>query len=385
MRIIRWSVLLFDVIGLVYLIGQSEGNGKNFTIVLDAGHGGEDPGCIGLKGTYEKNVALKVVLYLGKFLSDSLPVKVLYTRDKDTFITLYSRAEYANKNKANLFISIHCNSACYNKNGIKTCNTEADGMEIYVLGLHKTKANLEVAMRENSVILMEKNYQQVYDNFDPTREEHYIIISLKQNINLHQSISLAEHIVKSIEKNKIRGVKQAGFWVLYKVAMPSILIELDFLTNPTVEEKFNDSSYLQMLSYQIFKGIKSYLDVISKRQQVIAVNNPVNETNGDNLFKKFPDSGLYYSVQVLATLNKAHSPLNIAITQLPIFEMYNNGIYKYSLGLAYSYKDAVALRDSLKNVGFSDLFIISVYNSSIIPVSQAMEIEKKSKKKKGFK
>jgi len=195
------------------------------TIVIDAGHGGHDPGCQ-YGGIKEKEVTLKIALELGKKISEELSdVKVIYTRKSDDFVTLWDRANIANRNQADLFISIHCNA---NK------NTAVSGTETFAMGLHKAESNLEVSKRENDVILMEKNYEERYEGFDPNSPETHIILSLHQNAYLDKSIDLASRIEKYFVKNKVntsRGVKQAGFVVLWKTKMPSILIETGFLSN----------------------------------------------------------------------------------------------------------------------------------------------------------
>ena len=195
------------------------------TIVIDAGHGGHDPGCQ-YGGAKEKEVTLKIALALGKKISEELSdVKVIFTRKTDEFVTLWDRANIANRNQADLFISIHCNA---NK------NTEVSGTETFAMGLHKAESNLEVSIRENDVILMEKNYEERYEGFDPNSPETHIILSLHQNAYLDKSIDLASRIEKYFVKNKVnssRGVKQAGFVVLWKTKMPSILIETGFLSN----------------------------------------------------------------------------------------------------------------------------------------------------------
>ncbi|MCW5906256.1 MAG: N-acetylmuramoyl-L-alanine amidase [Chitinophagales bacterium] len=201
------------------------------TVVIDAGHGGKDPGAIGPGKTYEKDVALAVALKLGENIKKNHPgVNVIYTRKTDVFLELHERATIANKNKADLFIAVHINSST---------NPQVYGSSCYVLGLHKTEANLDVAKRENAVILLEDDREKHYD-FDPNTPEGHIIMSMKQNAFLEQSISIASKVENHMEnhaKRKSLGVKQAGFYVLYKTAMPSILAEIGFISNPE-EEKF---------------------------------------------------------------------------------------------------------------------------------------------------
>lgn len=195
------------------------------TIVIDAGHGGHDSGCQ-YGGVKEKDVTLKIALELGKKINDKFPeIKVFYTRKTDEFVKLWDRAEIANKAHANLFISIHCNAN--KKNTVY-------GTETFAMGLHKAEGNLDIAKRENDVILMEEQYIERYDGFDPNSPETHIILSLHQNAYLEKSITFASLIEKQfsqINNRTSRGVKQAGFLVLWKTKMPSVLIETGFLSN----------------------------------------------------------------------------------------------------------------------------------------------------------
>ncbi|MFN5346261.1 MAG: N-acetylmuramoyl-L-alanine amidase [Bacteroidota bacterium] len=226
------------------------------TIVIDAGHGGHDTGCLG-SDSREKEVALRIALKLGKLIESNCPdVKVIYTRKTDVFIPLIERANIANRAKADLFICIHLNS------GPKS----AFGAETFVMGLHKTEDNLSVAKRENAAILLEDNYQKNYDGFDPSSPEANIIFSLYQNQFMTQSLNFAAKIQKQFKDNSkrySRGVKQAGFLVLYKTAMPSVLIENGFLTNDN-DQRFlvSDAGQASMASsiYRAFKSYKSELE-----------------------------------------------------------------------------------------------------------------------------
>ena len=223
-------------------------------VVIDAGHGGHDPGNLGTKSnhTVEKDVALKVALKLGNYIKTNFKdVEVIYTRDSDKFIQLYERAAIANRNNADCFISIHCNSA----------TAAAHGTETFVMGVHKNDANLNVALKENSSILLEEDYEKNYDGFDPRSPEAYIMFSMYQNAFLNQSLSLAskiENVMATETNRKSRGVKQAGFVVLYQTTMPSVLVEIGFLTN-SEEEKFLASSAGQdKVASSLFKAFKSY-------------------------------------------------------------------------------------------------------------------------------
>ncbi|MFC2104763.1 N-acetylmuramoyl-L-alanine amidase [Bacteroidota bacterium] len=202
--------------------GQIEEKYSLKTIIIDAGHGGRDDGTSGRKAK-EKDIALTIAIKLGTYIEENIPdVKVIYTRTTDVFVPLNERANIANKNKADLFISIHLNG---NK------NTRAYGTETYAMGLHKTDGNLEVAKIENSAILFEEDYTTKYEGFDPNSAESYIMFSFLQNTYLEQSLNYASFIENEFETRalrKSRGVKQAGFLVLWKTTMPSVLIEAGF-------------------------------------------------------------------------------------------------------------------------------------------------------------
>jgi N-acetylmuramoyl-L-alanine amidase len=221
------------------------------TIVIDPGHGGHDSGCLG-SSAKEKHIALEIALKLGALIEEKFPeVNVVYTRKSDVFVELYERAAIANRNHADLFICIHCNSG----------GPVAFGAETYVMGLHKTEDNLNVAKRENATILLEKDYKQKYDGFDPNSPEANIIFSLYQNAYLAQSLKFASAIQQQFEEYAgrfNRGVKQAGFLVLYKTAMPSVLIETGFLTNKTEEKYLLSEKGQQNISQSIFKAFSEY-------------------------------------------------------------------------------------------------------------------------------
>ena len=220
-------------------------------IVIDAGHGGRDPGCLG-KDAQEKAINLDISLKVGKLIKDSLPyVKVIYTRPDDRFVELHDRAGIANKYNADLFISIHSNAGPKGMHGTET----------YCMGLHKTEQNLDVAKRENASILLEKDHDKNYDGFDPNSPQSYILFSLYQNGFLNSSLSLASKIEKEFKvtnKRHSRGVKQAGFLVLWKTSMPSVLVETGFLTDSTEEHYLNSEQGKRKTALGIFKAVKEY-------------------------------------------------------------------------------------------------------------------------------
>ena len=220
------------------------------TIVLDAGHGGKDPGALGGNGTREKDVALNIVHDLGTFIEQKWPdVRVIYTRKDDTFIPLHERGKIANRSAGKLFISVHCNASP---------NRSARGSEIYILGAHKNKAALDVAMLENSAIRNEADYQTEYKGFT---EEYLIMSSMAQNAFAKQSTTLAQNIIKPVDQKQgsnSRGVRQAGFMVLWTPSMPSALVEVGYLSNPEEEQILRDRQEQAKIAYGIFKGIQLY-------------------------------------------------------------------------------------------------------------------------------
>jgi N-acetylmuramoyl-L-alanine amidase len=249
------------------------GNGFEIkTVVIDAGHGGKDPGAIGPGKTYEKDVALGVALKLGEAIKKAYPnVKVIYTRKTDVFLELHERAEIANKNKADLFIAVHINSST---------NPQAYGSSCYVLGLHKTEANLEVAKRENAVIYLEEDRDKNYD-FDPNTPEGHIAMTIQQSAFLEQSISIASKVEEHMEnsaKRKSLGVKQAGFYVLYKTAMPSILAEIGFISNPEEEKFLKSEAGQEKIGNALFKAFGTYkAEMEGTEGEQIANEQPVKE------------------------------------------------------------------------------------------------------------
>lgn len=249
-------------------------------IVIDAGHGGDDPGCV-INGFSEKNITLSIALKLGNYIEKNLKdVEVIYTRKDDSFVELRQRAEIANSAKADLFISIHCNS---------NPSSAPFGVETYVMGNHRSKANLEVAQKENASILLEDDYLKKYDGFDPNSTEAYIIFSLYQNAFLEQSLSLASKVQKQLRDRASRfdrGIKQAGFLVLFKTTMPSILVETGFLSN-SFERTFISSvkgqEYIASAIYRAFKEYKSGVESTKYKKDDVDELKDLPKVNYDSL------------------------------------------------------------------------------------------------------
>lgn len=221
-------------------------------VVIDAGHGGHDSGTLGLSSK-EKDVALKIALELGRIMNEYLPdVEIIYTRKTDKFLDLKERARIANRENADLFISVHCNAAA---------NRSVFGTETFVMGLSKVAGNFEVAKRENAVILLEDNYEEKYEGFDPSKEESYILFNMYQKAFLRNSLSLAANIENQFSTRvgrKSRGVKQGPFWVLWDTSMPSVLIETGFLSNQSEENYLNSESGRLYIASGIFRAIRDY-------------------------------------------------------------------------------------------------------------------------------
>ncbi len=337
------------------------------TIVIDAGHGGQDYGCNG-KNSYEKNVALSIALKLGSLIQQKYPdIKVIYTRKTDVFVELYERAAIANRNNADLFICIHCNA---------NPSTSPYGSETYVMGLHKTEANLNVAKRENDVILMENDYSQHYDGFDPNNPASHIIFSLNQHAYMDQSILFAskvEHYLENEAGRSSRGVKQAGFLVLWKTAMPSVLIETGFLTNAN-EEKFLASGDGQdKIAECISKAFTDY-KVAMENTSAPAANAIKTAGTGDNhSTATVSGSEVNYQVQFY-TDTESLKPDNQKFSALKneqISSSNENGVFKYRIGPYVSLDEAIKKQSSARNAGFKDAFVIAFSNGKRISLEEA--------------
>jgi N-acetylmuramoyl-L-alanine amidase len=257
-RLSQPFLILFILISTLIFYSFTVNTYKIKTVVIDAGHGGHDTGCLG-SFSREKDVTLAVALKLGAEIQAKNPdIKVIYTRSTDEFIELAERANIANKAKADVFISIHCNA---------NPNKSAYGTETYAMGLSKSEANLNVAKRENSVILLEENYETTYDGFDPQSTEAYIIFSLYQNENLDKSVSLAAKIQNQFSKTDLRfnrGVKQESFLVLWRTNMPAILIETGFLTNKEEEQYLTSENGQNAIASSILRAFNEFKAELEK-------------------------------------------------------------------------------------------------------------------------
>lgn len=360
-------------------------------VVIDAGHGGEDPGTVG-KRVKEKEVNLDVALRLGKLISDNYDdVKVIYTRKTDISVDLYKRARIANENHADLFISIHCNAAE---------NKSARGVETFVMGLHKSEASLAVAKKENAAILKEKNYENNYEGFNPDSPEANVIFSLYTSAYLKNSTSLAAKVQNNLVQNTNflnRKVQQAGFWVLYKVAMPSILIELGFLSNYDEETIIIQDATKRVMSESIFNAFVDYKNLVEGTNKKgieitpiykqVPPNQPQEPqlTNQDSIVvqeKSATDTNakdeVKFRVQVYATPDNL--PLSDDKFKLlkQVKRYYENNWWKYTSGDEVSFDSAQDLLKEIKQKGFPDAFIVAFLNEEKISIDKAKTLVKKN-------
>ncbi|MFK7773051.1 MAG: N-acetylmuramoyl-L-alanine amidase [Saprospiraceae bacterium] len=338
------------------------------TVVIDAGHGGHDHGCSG-KQSKEKHIALNISKKLGRYINGKFPkVKVIYTREKDVFIPLHTRAEIANKNKADLFISIHCNAMSTQKHLVR-------GTETYVMGLHNADENLAVAKRENEAILLEKDYEKNYHGFDPESPEGHIILAMVQNAFLEQSISFAEKVeynFNHLAGRKSRGVKQAGFLVLRETTMPSVLIETGYLTHKSDEKYMKSKRGQDELAFAIFKAFQSYKREIevdnattpaalpAKRlsplnsQKILPEEKNVSSTNSEKNSKKIFKVQLAASSKSIKTNTSKWKKV-----KFPIEMKRENGNFKYLAGNFETLAEANNARKKMRRLGFKGAFVVA--------------------------
>jgi len=417
-------ILVFILFPFFYQNSFSQVKDKVNKVVIDAGHGGTMPGCVGKKSK-EKDVTLSVALKFGKLIEKHCPdVKVIYTRKTDATVEVYKRAVIANENKADLFISIHCNA---------NENKAAHGIETFVMGLEKSDASIAIAKKENSDILLEKDYKTNYGGFDPNSGEASVIFSLYTSAYLKNSAVLASKVQNHLLKNTNltdRKVQQAGFWVLYKVAMPSILVEIGFLSHPKEEEFLIKESTQDVMAVSLYNAFIEYKNQIEgthypllpvpelsknpdstitkpngngsiekkdtilvvkpdttqivKKDSIKPIEHPVTnivtdtvKTNMKDTTKveqiktpKFNDSKIYYRVQFLAV------PQNLSVTDpkfksYPKVKKYNEkNLWKYTSGDELKWEDAVEILKQIKKQ-YPDAFIVAFRNEQKIPISEA--------------
>jgi N-acetylmuramoyl-L-alanine amidase len=353
--------LSFVVISSTMLYSQNTVSKDKFTVVLDAGHGGKDSGNRGNQ-YYEKHIVLKVVLKIGAILSKDPNIDVIYTRKSDVFIPLNKRADIANTAKADLFVSIHCDAHTSNAYGAGT----------FVLGLHENDRNFRIAQKENSVIFLEENYEKKYDGFDPNNPESVISLVLMQETYLDQSIQAANTIQQSFVQNlkrKNRTVKQAGFLVLRNTYMPSVLVELGFLTNKKEGAYLNSSKGQEDMSKAISKAVLRYKKLLeSNLQNEIVFDNSSDESKIDETFQDY-----IFRVQISASKTNVEAKSYNFKGLSPITRIKSGTLYKYFLGNEKSYKAAQSLRKQAIDQGFSGSFVVVFKGDQIVPLSDVLK------------
>jgi len=336
----------------------------NFKVVLDAGHGGKDPG----KHTgkyYEKDIALNIVLLLGKKLKENGKIEVIFTRKDDVFIELKERGNIANSANANLFVSIHCNAH----------NTQAYGTETYALGIHANERNFEVAKQENAVIFLEDDYLDKYAGFDPNSPEAVIGLTLMQEEYLDESLLVASYVQNNF-RNKLnrtdRGVKQAGFVVLFQTAMPSILIETGFITNVNEGKFLNSKSGQEKVSQAIYDAIMSYKKHLDDNFVVEVIPEPIPVID-DNKEKQRIFKGIEFKVQI-ASGRKKLSLESYNFKGLKGVERDRiGGSYKYYYKKSSNYDEMLEYRSQARAKGFDSAFIVAFKNDDRISVSEVLK------------
>lgn len=355
MQIKSFFTILLCFFGLITK-AQLKNDTKSFVVVLDAGHGGKDPGRPTSYGYKEKDIALDIVLKVGKNLESVPGVSVIYTRKTDIFLELRERATIANKVDADLFVSVHCNAH----------DSQAHGTETYVLGLHRNDSNFKVAQKENEVIFLEKDYEKNYEGFDPTSPESFIGLTLLQEDYLDQSILLASTIQKNFTetlKRKNRGVKQAGFWVLHNTYMPSVLVETGFITNKKEGDYLNSKRGKIEVSKSISDAILSYKSILNPDIDILEtpISTPLETAN------------IIFKVQIAASSKKlALKPYNF--NGLDELSRKKKGkIWRYFYGETKDYNQAVIMKDMVVSRGYTTAFVVAYLNGDRISIENAIK------------
>ena len=354
-------VFIFLILSITWLYAQESKSDGTFTVVLDAGHGGKDSGNRGNQ-YYEKHIALKVTLKIGAILKKNSDINIIYTRKSDVFIPLNKRADIANSAKADLFVSIHCDAHTSNAYGAGT----------FVLGLHENDRNFRIAQKENSVIFLEEDYEKNYDGFDPNNPESVISLVLMQETYLDQSIQAANTIQQSFVRNlkrKNRTVKQAGFLVLRNTYMPSVLVELGFLTNKIEGAYLNSKKGQNEMSEAIAKAIVSYKNLLQSDLQEDVVFEDLSSNTEKNNFE------LEYIFRVQISASKTMlEPKSFNFKGLsPIKRIKTGSLYKYFLGNATSYEKAKELKQLATEKGYNGSFVVAFMGEEIVPLNNALK------------
>jgi len=367
--VLLWAVVFPTHRALAQTVGRDPNRIR--TVVIDAGHGGHDPGAIGT-GRYkttEKHIALNVAKLAGKYIEESFPdVKVIYTRPNDSFVELMERSHIANRSKADLFISIHCNS---NESHAPI------GAETYVMGLHKTEANMKVAMKENASILLEEGHELKYDGFDPKDPESIIALSIRQNTHLEHGIlfsSLVQQQFKERVGRPDRGVKQAGFLVISYTTMPAVLIELGFLSNPVEEEFLQSDKGQDFMASAIFRAFKEYKTIREAVAPTSAPPDPVPEQAPSPAAPVAAADGVRFKVQVTTSSKRLDVKGREFQGLEGVEEHKGSGAFRYTVGNEPTLEAARAVQKLCREKGFDGAFIVAYKGGERIDLQEAVKL-----------
>ena len=356
-KIISSIALIISLVFFPFPLSAAQNPVKPFVVVLDAGHGGHDSGNTGHNGKYrESEISLNIVLKVGEMLEKLPNVKVIYTRKTDVFLGLRERAAIANKNDADLFVSVHCNAH----------SSQAYGTETFVLGLHKNQANFEVAKKENEVIYLEENYEEKYGGFNPNAPESLIGMVLMQEEYLDQSILLASLVQNNIVTNlklNDRSVKQAGFWVLHNTYMPSVLIETGFLTNKKEGAYLNSAKGQVEMAREIGNAISRYVASLTETNTNLKINDPeIEQIKVDKAIEETEADiyeGVVFKVQLAASGNKLEpNPSNFKGLK-EVTRNHEDNLYKYYYGNTSDYNKIQLMKTFARQKGYPSAYIVA--------------------------
>lgn len=415
-------ISLFLIMFCLFALASVSAKDK-FTVVIDPGHGGKDVGAVGAISN-EKSINLNIALALGNLIERNLSdVKVIYTRKTDVFISLKGRAEIANRAKADLFISVHTNS-------VPPTKTPPQGFQVYTLGMHRAKDNLDVAMRENSVISLEKGYEKTYQGFDPNSSESYIMFEILQSANMEKSVELARLIQRSVcskANRNDKGVHQAGFLVLRETSMPSCLIELGFITSNEEEQFLNSSRGIDLMARGIYEAFVEYKNIYDGKVTIPYRPSTKNQLPIENVLGRLSNNTKTPAEQVempkrikvvtqprttqtptvkhQRNREERHTSLDEASASIPLFKIqifainrelsldselfkgYKNisfevdgSLHKYMIGANEDYYEILRLKEELKQE-FPEAFIVAFKNGQRMNTGEAVKEFVKNKRK----
>jgi len=340
------------------------------TVVIDAGHGGKDPGAVGKKGM-EKDIALSIALKVGAYIEENIPdVKVIYTRKTDVYVELWKRAEIANHAEADLFISIHVNAIG---------KPNIHGTLTLVLGQHRADENFEVAVRENSVILLEEDYETIYEGFDPKSTESYIMFSLMQKTYWNQSIQFGNYVQDQFRERASRkdlGVREQGILVLAQTSMPGVLVETGFISNAE-EEKYLLTQYGQeIIASAIYRGFKAYKEEIGRKSNLTVVVGNEAAAIAESVQETDPDptqpEQIIFRIQLASSKNKIATDPSSFKGYEQVLVIQDGRWFKYLLGEESSYHNALDRCKTIKS-DYPDAFVVASKGGKIIPLNDALE------------